>query len=390
MKKLCVFFFSLLFSGSFYAQRIVEEDFYSVSLNEIKVLQIFIPEGYDLSQNEYPLAVVLDADDLFETYVSISKLFAKNDKAPNQIIVGISQYIAPFRARDYGHDIINSYPTQESMRVFEYISKELVPHLKDNYRIADFKTIIGQEITANFANYFLLDKEPVFNAYINLHPELAVDMPVYLKTAIENLKGKDYFYYTSCAENTSLNTKKEMAKADASLAQIENDYFYYKFENFEHSSELVSIPQGIASALEHVFTKYASITNKEFNHEIVYLSPLAAIEYLQFRYENIAYLFGEYKDIRLEDFIAIEPVIIDKEGGLLLHKFGEMALEKFPSNPLGNYYLGLYYEKKMDYRAAIISYKKGYPKIPENSPRSKHFFENIIRVSKAMKNANQY
>ena len=383
MKKLSIFFLSFLFCGSFYAQEIIEEDFYSVSLNEIKVLQIFIPAGYDLSEDNYPLAVVLDADDLFDTYVSISKLFAKNDKAPNQIIVGISQEIAPYRARDYGYDLTNSYPTQESMQVLQYISEELVPHFKDNYRISDFKTIVGQEITANFANYFLFDKKPVFSAYINLHPALAPDMPAYLESALANLKGKDYFYYASRAQNSPSDVKEKMAHTDANIAQIANSYFHYKFEDFKESSELVCIPKGIASALDHIFTRYARITNKEFNNEIVYLSPLAAMEYLQFRYENIAYLFGKEMAIRMEDFRAIEPVIIGKEGGRLLKGFGEMALKQFPTNPLGNYYIGLYHEKNLDYRKALISYKQGYAKIPENSPQSLDFFQNINRVSKA-------
>ena len=311
MKKLCVFFLPFLFCGSFYAQEIIEEDFYSVALNEIKVLQIFIPEGYDLSENKYPLTVVLDADDLFETYVSISKLFAKNDKVPNQIIVGVSQNIAPYRALEYGYDSTNSYPTQKGMQVFQYISQELVPHFLENYRISDFKTIVGQEITANFTNYFLLDKKPVFNAYINLHPVFAIDMPSYLGNSTYKLKRKRLFLLRfPRAQNTPSDTKERMANVDAYIAQIENSYFHYKFEDFEESSELLCIPKGIASALGHIFSRYASITDNELNSEIVYLSPLAAMEYLQFKYENIAYLFGKEMAIRMEDFIAIESVII--------------------------------------------------------------------------------
>ena len=387
MKKLCVFFLPFLFCGSFYAQEIIEEDFYSVALNEIKVLQIFIPEGYDLSDNNYPLTVVLDADDLFETYVSISKLFAKNDKVPNQIIVGVSQNIAPYRALEYGYDSTNSYPTQKGMQVFQYISQELVPHFLENYRISDFKTIVGQEITANFTNYFLLDKKPVFNAYINLHPVFAIDMPSYLATALTSLKGKDYFYYASRAQNTPSDTKERMANVDAYIAQIENSYFHYKFEDFEESSELLCIPKGIASALGHIFSRYASITDNELNSEIVYLSPLAAMEYLQFKYENIAYLFGKEMAIRMEDFIAIESVIIEKENGQHLEKYGEMVLDQFPKSPLGNFYIGLYYEKKFAYSKALISYKKGYAKIPESSPYSIKFYENIKRVTSAKQNS---
>lgn len=389
MRTRCLSFFFFLFFGAVFAQEIIEKDFYSISLNEIKVLRIFIPKDYELSNDSYPLTVVLDADDLFETYVSISELFAKNDQVPNQIVVGISQKIAPYRARDYGYDLTNSYPTQKSMQVFQYIAQELVPYFEEAYRISDFKTIVGREITANFATYFLFEKKPVFSGYISLHPSLAPDMPNYLQTAIANLKGRDYFYYVSNAKNTYSESQKRMEQINASVNSIDNSYFFFQFENFKESSELYSIPKGIAGGLQHIFSKYAHITEQEFNNEIVYLSPLAAIEYLQFRYENIAYLFGKEMDIRIDDFIAIEPIIIDKEAGRYLKEFGEMALDQFPKEPLGNFYIGLYHEKNMAYRKALISYKKGYAKIPENSPRSIDFYANIKRVLQTKSENNQ-
>lgn len=85
----------------------------------------------------------------------------------------------------------------------------------------------------------------------------------------------------------------------------------------------------------------------------------------------------------MEDFIAIESIIINKENGQHLEKYGEMVLNKFPKSPLGNFYMGLYHEKKFAYSKALISYKKGYAKIPESSPRSIKFYENIKRVVSA-------
>ena len=60
-------------------------------LETTRNIKIYIPEGYEKdSVKNYPLAIVLDEEYLFDIYVGNSVLFAKKDKAPKQIVVGIS------------------------------------------------------------------------------------------------------------------------------------------------------------------------------------------------------------------------------------------------------------------------------------------------------------
>jgi len=383
---LCILFF-FVFTTNF-AQEIVEKDIHSTYLSEVKVVKVFIPESYEVNKNKYPLTLVLDSDELFDSYVAISKLFSKRNKIPAQVIVGISQNIEVFRQRDYGYHLNNSYPTNLSMNVYEYIDKELIPFMKENYRIANFKTIVGNELTANFSNYFLLHKRPTFNGYINLNPSYAEDMPEYLRKYVTELKGKECFYYLAHGKNTTQKKKKLIDAVDVKLAGIPNVFFNYKFEYFDKVSETVTIPQSIASSLDHIFSMYSSISKKEFKDNIAYLSPLAAMEYLQYKYENIEYLYGTKIDIRKEDFIAIEGLVIDKEEGIHLEAFGNLALEHFPKEPLGDYYLGQFYEKQLDYRNASLSYKRGYAKIPVGSSKADGFFINIKRIAALLKTQN--
>ena len=126
---LCILLF-FVFTTNF-AQEIVEKDIHSTYLSEVKVVKVFIPESYEANKNKYPLTIVLDADELFDSYVAISKLFSKRNKIPAQIIVGISQDIEVFRQRDYGFHLNNSYPTNLSMNTYEYIDKELIPFMKE-------------------------------------------------------------------------------------------------------------------------------------------------------------------------------------------------------------------------------------------------------------------
>ncbi|MFC2109771.1 alpha/beta hydrolase [Bacteroidota bacterium] len=382
MNKSLIFLYSFFIFNVSFAQEIIERDVNSAALSEIKVIKIYIPKNYfENDKLSYPLAIVLDADDLFDSYVGISKLYSKKGIIPEQIIVGVSQDIEEFKQRDYGYNILNSYPTNASMNVFQYISTELVPFIEKYYRVANFTTIIGNELTANFTNYFLFEKSPLFNAYININPYYAPDMPDYVSTYAEGLGGKDFYYYVSLGKETKQKTKKTILDVDLNISQLKNNYFNYKLETFENASKITAIPQSIASALDFIFTTYSPISKEEYKENIEYLTPQAAIEYLLYKYEYIKYLFGKKIPIRKQDFIAIESLVMDKENGVYLKKLGDMALKRFPKDELGNYYLGMYHERKLEYREALLEYKKGYQKIPEDSPYSLGFFKNIKRIA---------
>ena len=380
MKKHFTLILLICLSLKNYGQEFTEIDIHSTYLNEIKVIRVSIPEGYEDSKKKYPLTLILDSEILFDSYVSNANLFARGKMSPQQIIIGINQYQGTNKEKDYGYKVLNSFPHSNSMNTLEFIKQELIPMMKRKYRIANFKTIIGTEMTANFLNYFLFDSSPAFNAYISINPELAPDMPEHLKGFVPQLKGDDTYYYISHGNNPLQKNKNRIDATDVGLAHISNVYFNYKYENFKNASTIVSIPQSIASAQEFIFTMYSPISTKEYDDNIAYLSPLAAMEYLLYKYENIEYLFGEKIPIRQEDFVKIESIIIDKEEGKHLEEFGELALETHPKAPLGDYYIGQYFEKLAQYPEALLAYKKGFAKIPQSSPKSYGYYMNIKRI----------
>jgi hypothetical protein len=252
--------------------------------------------------------------------------------------------------------------------------------IEKEYRIAVFKTIVANDLSANFSNYFLLDYKPIFNGYICINPEFAPKMPDYLKKYISEIKGNETYFYLSHGNNTEKKKLELIDDTDVNLMGVSNVYFNYKFESFKHAKNLLSIPQAIASAQEYVFSIYSPIGDEEFEKNISFLSPMAAMEYLQYKYENIDYLFGEKIPIRRDDFIRLEAIMIDQEEGQHLLEYSELALKIHPKSPLGNYYIGQFYEIIKEYTLALRAYKRGYGKIPEGSPKSDAFYMNIQRI----------
>ena len=376
-------FMAILFFISFLGQaqdNIIYKKFNSFHLNQERILKIYVPDSFEENdKNTYPVAVVLDAEFLFDVYVANSKLFAARDKAPEQIVVGVFQNQNEERYSDCDYSEDTGLPNQESSKFYGFIRDELLPYLDDNYPTSLFKTIMGNTLTGNFINYFFLEETPVFNAYININPSFAAGLHEKLESKSQSLI-TPYYYYLSGGD---YNTEKRTASINDThnlLKLSENPNFKYKYDDFSNSSKTASIGQSVASAIGFTYRQFAAISNEEFDEQIADMEPGDAIEYLERKYVEIEYLYGSNVKIRESDIYKIEPIIIDKANGDYLEEFGKMIMRLYPETALGDYYIGLYYETGYEYKKALKHYKNGYAKIGADNPNSDGYYANIERV----------
>lgn len=383
MKKLELFVIILLITSALYSQNTQYKKFSSRELNDDRILKIYVPPGYaDDESKLYPLTIVLDAEYLFDVYVGNSILFSAKEKAPEQIIVGISQNQFNERIKDCAYSEENSLPTKDSEAFYRFIRSELLNYLEETYRLSPFKTIVGNTLTANFINYFLIEDDPGFNAFVAINPYYAPDMPALMHQKIPVLKNETRFYYLSAGPYISENWKTAINSANELLNTANNPKFKYQYEFFEKSNAVASIGQSISSAFAFIFDLYSAISKEEFDKNIKDLSPADAIAYLENKYVEIDYLFGSNLKIRESDIFAIESIILDKENGDYLKNFGEMINKLYKESPIGDYYIGRYYETGGKFKQALQYYKIGYMKLPEGDPNADGYYENIERVLK--------
>lgn len=379
MKKLVV----ILYLFSFFAQaqdNIIYKKFNSFNLNEERILKIYLPDSFqEEDKNTYPVSVILDGEFLFDVYVANSKLFASRDKAPEQIVVGVFQNQNEERYSDCDYSEDTGLPNQESSKFYGFIRDELLPYLDDNYPTSLFKTIMGNTLTANFANYFFLEGTPVFNAYICINPSFANGMHQKLESKSQSLITQ-YFYYLSGGDFNKTARTAGINDVHNLLKLSENPNFKYHYDDFSNSTKTASIGQSVASGIGFTFKQFAAISQEEFDEEIANMEPGDAIEYLERKYVEIEYLYGSNVKIRESDIYKIEPIIIDKLNGDYLEEFGKMIMRLYPDSPLGDYYIGLYYETGYEYKKALKHYKNGYAKIGSDNSNSDGYYANIERV----------
>ncbi len=359
---------------------IIYKKFNSYELNTERIIKIYIPPSYEENkENTYPVAIVFDAEYLFDLYVANTKLFAARDKAPEQIVVGIYQNQNEERYLDCDYSTDTGLPNEDGTKFYKFVREELLNYIDDNYRTSLFKTIVGNTVTANFVNYFFIENNSAFNAFISINPSYAPLMNERLEAKSQSLT-ENMFYYL-CSGNYN---KKEKVKSINDIHNLlklsENEFFNYKYDDFSTSTKTGAIGQSIPSALGFIFKLFSGISKKEFDENIADLEPAEAIEYLERKYVEIDYLFGSNVKIRESDIYMIEPIIIDKQNGDYLEEFGKMINRLYPEAPLGDYYIGLYYETGYEYKKALKYYKNGYAKIGSDNPNADAYYGNIERV----------
>jgi predicted alpha/beta superfamily hydrolase len=158
----------------------VIDELQSKELGENRILNIYLPEGYNPKDNEkYPVIYLLDGS-ADEDFIHISGLVQFNsfewiNQVPKSIVVGIATVD---RRRDFTFPTTlekdkTRFPTTgHSDKFITFIEKELQPFIDKKYKTTTSKTIIGQSLGGLLETEILLKKPFLFNKYVIVSPSL--------------------------------------------------------------------------------------------------------------------------------------------------------------------------------------------------------------------------
>lgn len=158
----------------------VIDEIQSKQLNEKRILNIYLPEGYhENDTTKYDVVYLLDGS-ADEDFIHVAGLFQFYnfpwiERVPKSIIVGIANVD---RKRDFTYPTKveadkKRFPTTGSSEKFiAFIEKELQPYIEKKYKTTSAKMIIGQSLGGLLATEILLKKPSLFNKYIILSPSI--------------------------------------------------------------------------------------------------------------------------------------------------------------------------------------------------------------------------
>ncbi|SNR62295.1 alpha/beta hydrolase [Flavobacterium sp. ov086] len=207
----------------------VIDEIQSKELGEKRILNIYLPEGYNADDaTKYPVIYLLDGS-ADEDFIHISGLVQFNsfewiNQIPKSIVVGIATVD---RRRDF------TFPTTletdqkrfatsgHSDQFIAFIEKELQPFIDKKYRTTNSKTIIGQSLGGLLETEILLKKPTLFNKYIIVSPSiwwnngsiLNLDSPIFQ----ENFNQQTDIYIAVGKEGLTPTEIPRVMEVDANL-----------------------------------------------------------------------------------------------------------------------------------------------------------------------------
>jgi predicted alpha/beta superfamily hydrolase len=174
----------------------VIDEIQSTELLEKRILNIYLPEGYDPKDTtKYPVIYLLDGS-ATEDFIHIAGLVQFNsfswiNQVPKSIVVGIASVD---RKRDFTFPTTISeekkaFPTSgHSDKFISFLEKELIPFIQTNYKANSSKTIIGQSLGGLLTTEILINKPTLFNKYIIVSPSLWWDNGSLLTLPFPNME----------------------------------------------------------------------------------------------------------------------------------------------------------------------------------------------------------
>ena len=336
----------------------VNDTIISKYLNEKRAIEIQLPRSYEIEvDKKYPLMIVLDGDYMFNIVSGSIDYLSYWGDIPENLVVGINQKDTRFQD-SIVFDNITHTPISSTASFYDFIVNELIPYFSKNYRVSNFKVIVGQERTANFANFFLLKNDPQIRGVISISPKISENMNRYLNENLSKSNSK-IVYTLSSSERDFESIFKNVSELTASLDSIENKNLRFESLIFNKENHYILPSVSVPKSIRSTYSMYSDIDKIEYD-SIISKLEISPIDYLKNKYQLIKEFYDLDKTISMNDFMAIEEFIEENEFFNLYDELSELAKQEYPGTILPSYYKGRFIEETGDPKKAMYIYRSAY------------------------------
>lgn len=239
-------------------------ELYSNELKENRILNIYLPQGYNDSLT-YPVIYLLDGS-MDEDIIHIAGLvqfMGLMYTMPPTIVVGIANVD---RKRDFTfHTEVKSlrekYPsTGHSAEFISFLEKELIPFVEGNYAVGDTSTLIGQSLGGLLAAEIVLKKPHLFSRYFVVSPSLWWGEGSLLEDADELIAKNDYtsrFIHIAVGKNEEKIMVRDAKSLYKKLKHLQKSGIHVSLDVLEKHNHATVLHEAIYRALCLLFVPIA-------------------------------------------------------------------------------------------------------------------------------------
>ena len=160
--------------------------FNSIILNEDRTIFIYLPDGYKMNQESYPVLYLFDAEINFKPVCGVVDILSRWKIIPETIVIGLPNID---RMRDLTPTLDRKFNIGGGGDNFlKFLREELIPFIDQNYNTQSFKILEGHSISGMFTMYAFISDTSLFDAYIAISPSMYWDEQIMLSKIEDFLK----------------------------------------------------------------------------------------------------------------------------------------------------------------------------------------------------------
>jgi predicted alpha/beta superfamily hydrolase len=245
-------------------------------LAENRVVNIYLPEGYNKSDTvKYPVVYLLDGG-VEEDFIHIAGLLQYNTQPwiarfPKSILVGIEN---TNRKRDFSFPVSNldfverigfkkeQFPAYGgSAKFIAFMENELQPLIQKNYRTTQKKTIIGESFAGLLATEILLKHTYLFDTYIIMSPSLWWDKESLLAEAPALIQANHQpninVYIGACSKDEDKIMYDDVVSLKNVLEKYGTGRFHVFYDYLPNETHATIIHQAVYNAFKMLYPNTA-------------------------------------------------------------------------------------------------------------------------------------
>ena len=231
----------------------------SAVLGEKRDLVVYLPAGYKSSQAHYPVLYLTDGDIQGPHTAGTIDYLAKFEQIPQMIVVGI---VNPTKTRVRDLTITpldkqNPNQLENADRFLDFVEKEVIPFVKQQYRTLDYQILSGTSHGGQFAINTLVKRPDLFHGIIAISPSLYWNNRQLLGLAEQALKSNQLqgHLYVSIANEESTMTEPYQQFLDL-LASYPSGKLVATSQTFSNETHNTTVLQGQYAGLKYLFSEW--------------------------------------------------------------------------------------------------------------------------------------
>jgi predicted alpha/beta superfamily hydrolase len=225
-------------------------------LKEDRSMLIYTPDGYQKSEDKYPILYILDAEWNFHYVSGLVEQLSNTGNIPKMIVIGI---VNTNRSRDLTPSGINDNPNVYggARNFLDFLVMEVQPLIEKKFRVYPYRVLAGHSFGGLFAIYCMMEQSNFFQSYIALSPSLGrnneqqVRMAQTFFNSDEQLPKSLFLAVGNEGGATYLSTIKLASIIEDS--DINEHKFRWKLKHFEKEDHASITIHGFLEGLEFIF-----------------------------------------------------------------------------------------------------------------------------------------